>query len=203
MCVCLQILSESKDHLFTDGLHHEQHFFCDSSVQFMMYSEAAVAFIGLHSNSAVSLYKADGHKQTLLEPFPFIGLTATKIPGCLVGWGPGPIFTLLDSNLRPLDVAEDALDICLCESAQHSSELVTAGLGNVCVWSVMLMRCKVKIQEGLLQHSAFTHMTLAPPRPDKPHRAFVACRQALTVVDLDVGKVLEHKNVFWTRCVWV
>ena len=169
----------------------------------MIYSEAAVAFIGLHSNSAVSLYKTNGHKQNLLESFPFMGLTATEIPGCLVGWGPGPVLTFLDSDLCPLDVAEDALDIRVCEAAQHSSELVTAGFGNVCVWSVLLMRCKVKIQDGLLQHSAFTHMALAPPRPGKPHRAFVAHRNFLTVVDLDVGKVLEHKKDLWTRCVWV
>ncbi|TKS87653.1 hypothetical protein D9C73_021777 [Collichthys lucidus] len=129
------------------------------------------------------------------------GLTATKIPDRLVGWGPGPVFTLLDSELRPVDVALDGLDIRACQAAEHSSEVVTAGEGNVCVWSVMLMRCKVKIQDGL-QHSTFTHIALAPPRCDRPHRAFAACGWVLTVVDLDVGTVLEHKRDLCSGCVW-
>ncbi|GLD53105.1 WD repeat-containing protein 97 [Lates japonicus] len=62
----------------------------------------------------------------------------------------------------------------------------------------MLMRCKVKIQEGL-HNSTFTHMALAPPRSDRPHRAFVVCGQIVTVVDLDVGKILEHKKDLCSR----
>ncbi|XP_059183260.1 WD repeat-containing protein 97 [Centropristis striata] len=185
--------SKSKQQVYMHGLHRLQHFSCDSPVRFMMYSEAAAAFISLHSDNTVCLYKSDGHKQTSSSYLPFMGLTATKIPGCLVGWGPGPVFILLDNELCPLDAAQDALDICLCQAAEHSTELVTAGVGNVCVWSVMLMRCKVKIQEKL-QHSTFTQMTLAPPRSDRPHRAFVVCKQDVTVVDLDAGKVLEHKR---------
>ncbi|XP_031148801.1 WD repeat-containing protein 97 isoform X3 [Sander lucioperca] len=190
--------SESKQHVFTHGLHRLQHFSCDSPVRFMMYSEAAAAFISLHSDNTVCLYKADGNKQTSLAQLPFMGLTATKIPGSLVGWGPGPVFTLLDSELRSMDAAHDALDIRVCQAAEHSTELVTAGEGNVCVWSVMLMRCKVKIQEEL-QHSTFTQMALAPPRSDRPHRAFVVCGQVVTLVDLDAGKVLEHKRDLCSR----
>ncbi|XP_045885106.1 WD repeat-containing protein 97 isoform X3 [Micropterus dolomieu] len=190
--------SKNKHHVFTHGLHRLQHFSCDSPVRFMMYSEAAAAFISLHSDNTVCLYKADGRKQTSLAHLPFMGLTATKISGCLVGWGPGPVFTLLDSELRCLDTARDALDIRACQVAEHSTELVTAGVGNVCVWSVLLMRCKVKIQEGL-QLNTFNQMALAPPRSDRPHRAFVVCGRVVTVVDLDAGKVLEHKNDLCSR----
>lgn len=167
----------------------------------MMYSEAASSFISLHSDNTVSLYKADGHRQTSLAHLPFMGLTNTRMSGCLVGWGPGPVFTLLNSELHPLDAAHDALDIRACQAAEHSAELVTAGVGNVCVWSVMLMRCKVKIQEGL-QHSTFTQMALAPPWSDGPHRAFVVCGRVVTVVNLDDGKLLEHKRDLCSGCVW-
>ncbi|XP_071341085.1 WD repeat-containing protein 97 isoform X3 [Trachinotus anak] len=192
------IHSESKKHVFTHSLYCVQHFSCDSPVRFMMYSEATAAFISLHSDNTVCLYNADGRKQTSSVDLLFMGLTTTKISGCVVGWGPGPIFTLLDRDLRPVDAAHDALDIRVCQPAEHSSELVTAGVGNVCVWSVRLMRCKVKIQEGL-HSSTFSHMALAPPRSDRPHRAFVVCGQVLTVVDLDVGKVLEHKRDLCSR----
>ncbi|KAG7224985.1 hypothetical protein INR49_014902 [Caranx melampygus] len=180
-------------HEFTHGLHCIQHFPCDSPVRFMMYSEAAATFISLHSDNTVCRYTADGHKQTLSVHLSFTGLTDTKISGCLVGWGPGPVFTLLDHELRPLDAATGALDICVCQPAEHSTELVTAGVGNVCVWSVRLMRCKVKIQEGM-HNSIFTHMALAPPGHGKPHRAFAVCGNVVTVVDLDAGKVLEHRQ---------
>lgn len=167
-----------------------------------MYSEAAAAFVSLHSDNTVRLHKADGHEQTAVARLPFLGLTNTKLSGCLVGWGPGPVFTLLDGELRPVDAAPDALDIRVCQAAEHNAELVTAGVGNVCVWSVMLMRCKVKIQEGL-RHSTFTQLALAPPRSDRPHRAFAACGPVVTVVDLDAGKVLEHKRDLCSRCVCV
>lgn len=166
----------------------------------MMYSDAAGAFISLHSDNTASLYNADGQKMTSIPHLPFMGLTATQITGWLVGWGPGPVLTLLDSELHLLDAAPDALDICVCQAAEHPTELVTAGVGNVCVWSVMLMRCKMKIQEGL-QHSTFTLMALAPPRSDRPHRAFVVCGRVVTVVDLNAGKVLEHKRDLCSRCV--
>ncbi|XP_035512831.1 WD repeat-containing protein 97 [Morone saxatilis] len=190
--------SKSKQHVFAHGLHRFQHLPCDSPVRFMMYSEAAAALITLHADNTVCLYKADGHKQTPTAHLPFMGLTVTKISGHLVGWGPGPVFTLLSSELDPLDAAHDALDIRVCQAAEHSTELVTAGVGNVCVWSVMLMRCKVRIQEGL-QRSTFTQMALAPPRSDRPHRAFAVCRQVVTVVDLDAGKVLQHKRDLCSR----
>lgn len=191
--------------MLTHGLHRLQHFSCESPVRYMMYSESAAAFISLHSDNTVCLYKADGHKQTSLlhsTHFSFMGLTATKVSGCLVGWGPGPVFTFLDSDLCPLDSAHDALDIRVCQAAEHSTELVTAGVRNVCLWSAMLMRCKVKITEGL-QHSTFTQMALAAPQSDRPHRAFVVSGQVVTVVDLDAGKVLEHKKDLCSRCVCV
>lgn len=167
----------------------------------MMYSEASAAFISLHTDNTVRLYTADGHKQTLSTLIPFMGLTATKICGCVVGWGPGPIFTLLDDKLCQVDVAEDALDIRVCQAAEHSTDLVTAGVGNVCVWSVLLTRCKVKIQKGL-EECVFTLMTLAPPRSDRPHRGFAVCGSVVTVVDLDGERVLEHKKdlCFWCVC---
>lgn len=164
-----------------------------------MYSPATATFISLHSDNTVSLYKSKRCKQTLRDKLPFLGLTATKILGWIIGWGPGPVFTLLDSELQCLDTADDALDIFLCELSEHSWELVTAGLGNVCVWSVLLMRCRVKIQEGLQEYRTFTHLALAPPQNDRHHRAFVASGKVVTVVDLDGGTVLEHREDLCSR----
>lgn len=201
LCLSLEVLnSKSRQHVRTHGLHRTQHFSCDSPVRFMTYSEAAAAFISLHEDNTVCHYTADGHKHSSSLHVPFMGLTPTKISDCLVGWGPGPVFTLLDKELHPVDTAHDALDISVCQPAEHSAELVTAGMGNVCVWSVRLMRCKMKIQEGL-EHSLLTHMALAPPRSDRPHRAFVACGQVVTVVDLDVGKVVDRRKRLCSWCV--
>ncbi|KAK2859571.1 hypothetical protein Q5P01_004191 [Channa striata] len=185
--------SKSQLHVLTHGLHHVQHVSCDSPVRFMTYLEAAGAFISLHTDNTACIYQADGLKQTSIARFPFMGLTPTKVAGCLVGWGPGPILILLDREFKPVDAAADALDIRVCQAAEHSTEVVTAGVGNVCVWSVRLMRCKVKIQEGL-EHATFTLMALAPPKSDRPHRAFLVSGKVLTVVDLDVGKVVDHKK---------
>lgn len=171
-------------------------------MRFVTYSDADGAFISLHSDNTACFYRADGHKRTSLARLPFTGLTATKVDGCLVGWGPGPVFTLLDRDLRPLDAAPDALDIRLCQAAEHCTELVTAGAGNVCVWSVVLMKCMVKIR-GKLRRSTFTQLALAAPRSGRPHRAFVACGADVTVVDLNAGKVSEHRRDLCSWCVLV
>ncbi|XP_068438481.1 WD repeat-containing protein 97 [Clinocottus analis] len=184
---------KSPQHVLNHGLHRLQHFSCDSPVRCMMYSEDTAEFVSLHSDDSVGLYEADGHRRTPPARLPFMGLSATRIPGRLVGWGPGPVFTFLDGELWPLVAAPDALDVRACQAAEHSTELVTAGAGNVCLWSAMLMMCKVKIQKGM-QRSTFTQMALAPPRSDRPHRAFVVCRRVVTVVDLDARKVVERKR---------
>lgn len=186
--------------MLSHSLHHIHHFPSASPVCFMMHSEAAAAFISLHADNTVGLHKADGSKQTLSVRLTFMGLTPTKIMGCLVGWGPGATFMLLDKKLNPVDTARDALDIRVCQPAEHSTEVVTAGVGNVCVWSVRLMRCKVKIREGL-EHFTFNHMVLAPPRSDRPHRAFAACGSVVAVVDLDAGKLLDCREHLCSRCV--
>lgn len=187
--------------MFFHGLHHVQHFPCDSPVRHATYSPPTGAIISLHSDDTVQLHKDDGLlTRTSSAPCPFLGLTATKVRGHLVGWGPGSTFMLLDGELRPVRAARGALDVRVCQAAEHSTDLVTAGVGNVCVWSVMLMRCKVKILERL-QHSVFTQMALAPPQSGRPHRAFVASGRAVTAVDLDAGKVLEHKKNLCLRCV--
>ncbi|KAM3593696.1 uncharacterized protein V6R79_019399 [Siganus canaliculatus] len=185
--------SKREPHVYTHGLHHLHHVSCESPVRFMMYSEVTASFISLHLDNRVCLYKADDYKQTPSVLLPFMGLTDIKISGNLVGWGPGSVFALLDSELRLLGVTQDALDICVCQAAEHSSDVVTAGTGNVCVWSVLRMRCEVKIQEGLQQYT-FTQMALAPPQPGRPYRAFVSCENVVTVVNLDAGKVLEHRR---------
>uniref|UniRef100_A0A3P8TBA3 Uncharacterized protein n=1 Tax=Amphiprion percula TaxID=161767 RepID=A0A3P8TBA3_AMPPE len=135
LCLFFQIIFfENVQRLFTHGLRRLQHFPCSSPVRFMMYSEASAAFISLHSDNTVCLYKTDSCKQNFSARLPFMGLTATKISGFLVGWGPGPVFTRLDSELRPLVAGDDALDIRVCQAAEHSTELVTAGVGNVFIF---------------------------------------------------------------------
>ncbi|XP_029935802.1 WD repeat-containing protein 97-like [Myripristis murdjan] len=189
-------VDENKQQVFTHGVHFLRHFPCDSPVRYMMYSEDAAAVVSLHTNNTARLYQADGHQlrsQAWSVPCPFTGLTSTKLPGHLVAWGPGENLVLLDSEFHYLDVAHEPLDIRVCQAAEHSTEVVTAGAGNVCVWSVRHMRCKVKILEGL-QQSVFTQMALAPPTSSKPHRAFAVCGRVVTVVDLSAGKVLEHKT---------
>ncbi|XP_037311476.2 WD repeat-containing protein 97 isoform X1 [Pungitius pungitius] len=180
---------------FTHGLRRLRHFPCGSPVRSMTYSDAAAAFVVLHSDDTACFYTADGlGRKASPARLPFAGLTATKVAGRLAAWGPGPVFTLLDGDLRPLHAAPDALDIRLCQAAEHCTELVTAGAGNVCVWSVMLARCMVKVRGKLLRRRTFTELALAPPRAGRPHAAFVACGADVTLVDLEAGKVSEHKR---------
>uniref|UniRef100_A0A673AVL2 Uncharacterized protein n=1 Tax=Sphaeramia orbicularis TaxID=375764 RepID=A0A673AVL2_9TELE len=153
------VRSRKKKSSFTHGLHQLQHFSCDSPVRYLMYSEATAAFISLHSDNTCCFYKPDCDKYICLThsaPLTFKGLTATKISGYIMGWGPGAVLTLLDSELKTLEDVQDAPDVCVCQAAEHSTEVVTAGVGNVCVWSVMLMRYDIYSVHSLYLHSNIT-----------------------------------------------
>ncbi|CAB1349463.1 unnamed protein product, partial [Coregonus sp. 'balchen'] len=186
-----------KSAVLTHGLQHLRNFPCNDPVRHMTYGKGAAGFISLHREGRVVMYHPDGR---LRDPppssvsVPYMGLTSTQLPGRLVGWGPGASLMLLDSELRPLAAALDPLDVQVCQVTEQSLELVTAGAGNVCVWCLTHMVCRVRVTEGLGRHSIFTQLALAPPGHERPHRAFVVYGRAVVVVDLTAGRVLEHKR---------
>uniref|UniRef100_A0A8C7VZ85 Si:ch73-174h16.5 n=1 Tax=Oncorhynchus mykiss TaxID=8022 RepID=A0A8C7VZ85_ONCMY len=181
----------------THGLQHLRNFPGNDPVRHMTYGKGAAGFISLHREGRVVMYHPDGRLRDLPPAsvsVPYMGLTSTQLPGRLVGWGPGASLTLLDSELRPLANALDPLDVRVCQVTEQSLELVTAGAGNVCVWCLTHMVCRVRVTEGLGRHSVFTQLALAPPGPERHHRAFVVYGRAVVVVDLTAGRVLEHKR---------
>lgn len=199
-------LFDVKPSVLTHGLQHLRHFRCDNPMRQITYGEGAAGFISLHSEGKVRLYHPDGRLRdspTASVSVPYMGLTSTQLPGCLVGWGPGATLTLLDSDLQPLADALDPLDVRVCQVTEQSLELVTAGAGNVCVWCLTHMVCRVRVTEGLGRHSLFTQLALAPPGPERHHRAFAVCGRVVAVVDLTAGCVLEHKRNLHLRYVCV
>ncbi|KAG9347704.1 hypothetical protein JZ751_003717 [Albula glossodonta] len=100
-------------------------------------------FLSLHAGGRVSSYHPDGQLgATFGRHAEFTGLTGTRLPGRIAGWGPGATLALLDNELRPLAHALDPLDIRVCQAAELTPELVTAGEGNVCVWCLAHLVCK-------------------------------------------------------------
>ncbi|KAJ8387184.1 hypothetical protein AAFF_G00159960 [Aldrovandia affinis] len=188
--------SDAKPSVLTHGLQHLRHLPCDDPVRHMTHAIGPAAFISLHGGGGVSSYHPDGGiRATLQSPTEFTGLTGTKLPGRIAGWGPGASLALLDSELRPLVHATDPLDIRVCLAAERSPELVTAGVGNVCVWCLAHLVCKMRVLEGLGQDDVFTQLALAPPTSaHQHHRAFAACETAVSLIDLTEGRLLEKRR---------
>ncbi|XP_050971650.1 WD repeat-containing protein 97 isoform X2 [Labeo rohita] len=80
------------------------------------------------------------------------------------------------------------------EILEHSNELVTAGVGNVCVWCLTHLVCRKRVVEGLGAQVVFTHLALMPSRTQQGLRVLAAYRQAVVVVDLTEGCIVEHKK---------
>ncbi|KAG7330608.1 hypothetical protein KOW79_006830 [Hemibagrus wyckioides] len=178
------------------GLQHVSHVPCEEEVTLMSCGVAEDGFLSLHRGGRVRFYTADGF---LREPpacstVPYQGVAFTQISGRLVGWGPGKTLTLLDMELRPLAQGHEALDIRVCQMLEGSRELVTAGAGNVCVWSVCHLVCRVRVMDGFEGKCVFTHLALVPAAAQKASRALAVCGRSVTVVDLGEGRVLEHKT---------
>ncbi|XP_053485833.1 WD repeat-containing protein 97 isoform X2 [Ictalurus furcatus] len=184
--------------VLTHGLQHVSHFPCEEEVTLMSCGVGEDGFLSLHRSGRVRFYTADGY---LREPparstVPYEGVAFTQIPGRLVGWGPGEKLTLLDTKFTPVVHAQETLDIRVCQMLEGSRELVTAGAGNVCVWSVghMVMVCHVQVVDGFERECVFTQLALVPATAQKAPRALAVCGRSVTVVDLREGCVLEHKT---------
>uniref|UniRef100_A0A3P8ZJ67 WD repeat domain 97 n=1 Tax=Esox lucius TaxID=8010 RepID=A0A3P8ZJ67_ESOLU len=186
---------DNKPSVLIHGLQHLCHFPSVDPVLHMTYGEGAAGFVSLHRNGVVTFYHPDGRlRDAPCTSVPYAGLTSTRLPGRLAGWGPGSRLTLLDGELRLLADALDPLDVRVCQVTERSLELVTAGMGNVCVWCLTPMVCQVRVTEGFGHDSIFTQLALAPGGPERPHRAFVFYRNAVVVVNLTAGHVLEHRR---------
>ncbi|KAJ8010226.1 hypothetical protein DPEC_G00072800 [Dallia pectoralis] len=184
-----------KPSVLIHGIQHLHHFPSDDPVLHMTYGEGAAGFASLHGNGTVTFYHPDGRlRDSSTASVPYAGITFTRLPRCLVGWGPRARLALLDGDLRPLADALDPLDVQACQVTEQSLELVTAGAGNVCVWCLTHMVCQVRVTEGLGHHSICTQLALAPGGPERPHRAFVVYRNDVVVVNLTAGHVLEHRR---------
>lgn len=83
-----------------------------------------------------------------------------------------------------------------------SQELVTAGAGNVCVWSLGHMVCRVRVVDGFEKEYVFTQLALVPAAAQKAPRALAVCGRSVSVVDLGEGRVLEHKASLHRWCVF-
>lgn len=82
---------------------------------------------------------------------------------------------------------------------EGSRELVTAGAGNVCVWSLSHMVCRVRVVDGFERNCVFTQLALVPAAAQKAPLALAVCGRSVTVVDLREGCVLEHKTKLHQR----
>ncbi|GAA6074348.1 WD repeat-containing protein 97, partial [Tachysurus ichikawai] len=188
-------------HILTHGLQHVSHIHCEEEVTFMSCGVEEDGFLSVHRGGRVRFYTADGY---LREPFtrstvPYEGVFFTQIVGRLVGWGPGETLTLLDMDLTPLSHARETLDIRVCQMLEGSRELVTAGAGNVCVWSLSHMVCRVRVVDGFERNCVFTQLALVPAAAQKAPLALAVCGRSVTVVDLREGCVLEHKTKLHQR----
>ncbi|XP_048040765.1 WD repeat-containing protein 97 isoform X2 [Megalobrama amblycephala] len=203
-----QMWKESVDkmnhgNVLTHGLRHVLHLSCKDPVCHMTCGEGAAGFASLHCSSHVRFYYPDGHLKDLSFrqslTIHYAGLTSTHLPGRLVGWGPGAILTVLDAELNPLVHAVEPMDVRVCKILEHSNELVTAGMGNVCVWCLTHLICRKRVVEGLGKHIVFTHLALVPSRTEQGLRALAAYGQAVVVVDLTKGCIVDHKKNLHSR----
>ncbi|XP_064190218.1 WD repeat-containing protein 97-like [Anguilla rostrata] len=189
--------------VLTHGLQHLQHFPSgDAPVRHMTHGEGpAAAVLSLHGGGVARAYRPeDGRLRAALRPpVDFAGLTGTGLAGRVAGWGPGARLALLDGELRPLARAADPPDVRACRASERTLELVTAGEGNVCVWCLHHLLCKVRVLEGLGPRDVFTLLALAPPAAGRHHRAYAACGTAVALVDLTEGRLLERRRSLHLR----
>ncbi|XP_051552180.1 WD repeat-containing protein 97 [Myxocyprinus asiaticus] len=189
---------DDKPSIVSHGLYHVLHLSCEDTVCHMTCCEGAAGFASLHSSGNVQFYHPDGH---LRDPtfcpsltIHYAGITSTQLPGRLVGWGPGAILTLVDTELKPLVHAVEPMDVRVCKVLEHSNELVTAGMGNVCVWCLTHLLCRTRVVEGLGKHIVPTQLALVPNRAHQGPRVLAAYGGAVVVVDLTDGCIMEHKK---------
>lgn len=90
----------------------------------------------------------------------------------------------------------DIFSICLCQVREQSNELVSGGMGNICVWGLTHLVCHKRVMEGLGTHIVITQLALVPNRAQCGPTVLAAYGGAVVVVDLIEGRVVDHiKNL--------
>ncbi|TRZ03872.1 hypothetical protein DNTS_027890, partial [Danionella cerebrum] len=181
--------------VLTHGLDHVLHLFSQDPVCHMSYGEGAQGFVSVHRSGLVQFYDPEGRLRDWRGiTTHYAGLTSTHLKGRIVGWGPGPILSLLDAELNPLIHAEDPMDVTVCKVMEHSNELVTAGKGNICIWCLTHLVCRRQVVNGFDKEIVFIHLALLPRSTHQGFWALAAYRSAVVVVDLKEACVGNHSN---------
>lgn len=89
--------------------------------------------------------------------------------------------------------------ICLHQVLEQSNELVSGGMGNVCVWCLTHLVCRKRVVDGLGADTVVTQLALVPSRAQCGPRVLAACGGAVVVVDLVEGHVMEYKKSLHLR----
>ncbi|XP_067872194.1 WD repeat-containing protein 97 isoform X2 [Heterodontus francisci] len=192
-----------------NGIQHVQRVIFKKAIHNVLFNVNTKEYICMVSKTGVCIYHCDGRKKqefTLREPLE--GLVYAQQINRYVAWNTCPQLKVLDSDFQTISTNRSKQTITCCLYNEDLSEIVTAGIGNICSWHFYFgcrdLMCASTITKGLTEHDVFTELALerAPVLAStlpRTQRCYAVCGMGVAVFDLPKATLISYEKDLHNR----
>uniref|UniRef100_A0A670ZUH2 WD repeat domain 97 n=1 Tax=Pseudonaja textilis TaxID=8673 RepID=A0A670ZUH2_PSETE len=189
---------EMKTLHLSHGLQHQCRIVLASPVCHVTYDLQRRAFVVLDAADTLHLLTEDGCCQGSVKgPAPMKGILYASHVNQFVAWDTGAL-QVLDSHFQPLSQMPSALPIRCGIYSKQLNRIVTAGDGNLTLWSFRYgsrsLQCRASVSTGLGPTDRFAHLALDTGSPSEPHCCFASCATGVATFDISKGNLLAFRT---------
>ncbi|XP_026549433.1 WD repeat-containing protein 97-like, partial [Notechis scutatus] len=194
---------EMKTLHLSHGLQHQCRIVLPSPVCHVTYDLQRRAFVVLDAADTLHLLTEDGCCQGSVKgPAPMKGILYASHVNQFVAWDTGAL-QVLDSHFQPLSQMPSALPIRCGIYSKHLNRIVTAGDGNLTLWSFRYgsrsLQCRASVSTGLGPTDLFAHLALDTGSTSEPHCCFASCATGVATFDISRGNLLAFRTKLHSR----
>ncbi|XP_039220561.1 WD repeat-containing protein 97 isoform X2 [Crotalus tigris] len=185
------------------GLQHKCRIVLASPVRHVTHDLQRRAFIALDAANTLHLLTEDGCCRGSMEgPVPMMGILYASHVNQFVAWDTRGLH-VLDSHFQLLSQVPSALPIRCGIYSKQLNRIVTAGDGNLTIWSFRYgfrsLQCRASVSIGLGPSDLFLHLVLDTDSTSEPQRCFASCATGVATFDISRGNLLAFRTKLHSR----
>ncbi|ETE59510.1 WD repeat-containing protein, partial [Ophiophagus hannah] len=194
---------EMKTLHLSHGLQHQCRIVLASPVCHVTYDLQRRAFVVLDEANTLHLLTEDGCCQGRVKgQAPMTGILYASHVNQFVAWDTGGL-QVLDSHFQLLSQMPSALPIHCGIYSKRLNRIVTAGDGNLTLWSFRYgsrsLQCRASVSTGLGPTDLFAHLALDTGSTSEPHCCFASCATGVATFDISRGNLLAFRTKLHSR----
>ncbi|XP_070796275.1 WD repeat-containing protein 97 [Pituophis catenifer annectens] len=194
---------EMKTLHLSHGLQHQCRIVLPSPVRHVTYDLQRRAFVVLDAANTLHLLTEDGCCRDRVKGLATMtGILYASHVNQFVAWFTGGL-QVLDSHFQLLSQVPSALPIRCGIYSKQLNRIVTAGDGNLTLWSFRYgsrsLQCRASVSASLGPTDLFVRLALDTGSTSEPHRCFASCATGVATFDISRGNLLAFRTKLHSR----